>query len=76
MWTLPLFCLACLVGNRSGLCLDGQTARAAADGKDGRVAHDAPTVASKDLPRVHGLEVSEIASCCGAIIVNQFNIPH
>ena len=41
------------------------TARADADGKDGRAAPDAPKVKSKDLPRVHGLEVAEIVTSCG-----------
>ena len=41
------------------------TARAAADGKDGRREPGAPKVRSSDLPRVHGLEVSEIVSSCG-----------
>ena len=41
------------------------TARAAADGKDGRREPDAPKVRSSDLPRVHGLEISEIVSSCG-----------
>ncbi len=41
------------------------TARAAADGKDGRREPDAPKVRSSDLPRVHGLEVSEIVTSCG-----------
>ena len=41
------------------------TARASADGKDGRREPDAPKVRSSDLPRVHGLEVSEIVTSCG-----------
>ena len=41
------------------------TARAAADGKDGRREPDAPKVKSSELPRVHGLEVADIVSSCG-----------